>query len=394
MKKILFMITSMNIGGVEKSLLSLLSVIPKDKYDITLLVLEKKGGFLEFIPDWVKVEEATWFIDVKPIIMQPPQKTLKNYIMNKNYIKILPFVFSYMVDKYFDNRYMYYKQVFNSVPDNEQEYDVAIAYQGPTDVIDYYIANKVNAKKKISWIHFDVSKFNINKKLYERLYKNYNKLFVVSKEARDKLIKMIPSTKAKSEVHYNIVSKKFINDKANECIDTNYEYKGTIIVTVGRLSKEKGQRLAIKVLKKLIENGYDIKWHFVGDGKDRCYLENIIRQYKLEKYAFLIGEMTNPYPYMKKADIYVQTSIHEGYCLTLAEAKCLNKAIVTTNFTGAYEQIKHKHNGLISECSEESLYNNIKYLIDNEDIKNKLIDNIKEDFAKYESQNKYYCTYI
>ena len=89
MKKILFMVSSMNIGGVEKSLLSLLSEIPKNTYDITLLLLEKKGAFLEQIPDWVKVEEASWFKEIKPIIMQSPQQTIKNYIINRKYFKIL-----------------------------------------------------------------------------------------------------------------------------------------------------------------------------------------------------------------------------------------------------------------------------------------------------------------
>ncbi|MGL5749964.1 MAG: hypothetical protein ACRCXT_05520, partial [Paraclostridium sp.] len=136
MKKILFMVTSMNIGGVEKSILSLLSVIPKDKYEVTLLVLQKKGGFLEYVPSWVKVEEATWFEDIKPIIMQPPQQTIKNYIRYKQYLKVIQFIYVYMIDKYFDNRYIYYSQVFKDIPNNETEYDVAIAYQGPTDTID------------------------------------------------------------------------------------------------------------------------------------------------------------------------------------------------------------------------------------------------------------------
>ena len=181
MKKILFMVSSMNIGGVEKSLLSLLSVIPKEKYDITILVLEKKGGFLQYIPDWVKVEEATWFKEVKPIIMQPPQQTIKDYYINKRYTKIPSFLWSYFISKQFNNRYLYYKQVFKIVPINTDTYDVAIAFQGPTDTIDYYIANKVKATKKISWVHFDVSKHFINEKLYNRLYKSFDKVFVVSK---------------------------------------------------------------------------------------------------------------------------------------------------------------------------------------------------------------------
>ena len=78
-KKILFMVSSMNIGGVEKSLLSLFSVIPREKYDITILTLEKKGGFLDYIPSNIKVEEATWFKDIKPIIMESPQSTVRRY---------------------------------------------------------------------------------------------------------------------------------------------------------------------------------------------------------------------------------------------------------------------------------------------------------------------------
>ena len=80
MKKILFMISSMNIGGVEKSLLSLLSVIPKEKYEITILTLDKKGGFLEYIPNNVKLIEAEWFKYIKPIIMDSPQNIIKRYI--------------------------------------------------------------------------------------------------------------------------------------------------------------------------------------------------------------------------------------------------------------------------------------------------------------------------
>ena len=118
------MVSSMNIGGVEKSLLSLLSEIPKDKYEITLLLLEKKGGFLEQIPDWVKVEESSWFKEIKPIIMQPPQQTIKSYIKSNKYFKALSFIGCYMIDKYFDNRYLYYKNVFKDIPFNENEYDV------------------------------------------------------------------------------------------------------------------------------------------------------------------------------------------------------------------------------------------------------------------------------
>lgn len=366
MKKILFMLTSMNIGGVEKSLLSLLSCIPKDKYEITLLLLDKSGGFLDYVPDHINIEECNWFKDVKPIIMNSPYEIIKTYKNKKQYGKIFKFIYCYLIDKYFDNRYLYYKFTMRDVPINDKEYDLAISYQGPTDIIDYYIGNKVKAKKKISWLHFDVSKHSFNKKLYEKLYEDYDKVFVVSMEGRKKLIEAIPQIEPKTEVFMNIVSKDLIEDMSNEDVEFDNDFNGTKIVTVGRLSKEKGQDLAIESLRMLKEEGYNVRWYCIGDGNNRKDYEDLIKKYNLEDDFILLGAKTNPYPYIKEADIYVQTSRHEGYCLTLSEAKCLEKPIVTTDFIGAYEQIINKKNGMICRSNVDGIYKNIKSLLDNE----------------------------
>ena len=268
-KKILFMVSSMNIGGVEKSLLSLLSVIPKDKYDVTILTLEKKGGFLGYIPSHIRIEEATWFKDIKPIIMESPQSTLKRYLAKGKLFKIPSFVYSYYKSKNTGDRYIYYKNILKSIPDNEEIYDVAIAYAGPTEIIDAYIGYKVNAKKKIGWIHFDISKHNINEKLYKTLYEKFNKIFVVSNEANKKLNEIIPNTVGKSEVLLNIISKDLVCNMASEEIDFDDKFDGIKIVTVGRLSREKGQDLAINALLKLKQDGYKVRWYCVGEGNAR-----------------------------------------------------------------------------------------------------------------------------
>lgn len=376
-KKILFMVSSMNIGGVEKSLLSLLSVMPKDKYDITVLTLEKKGGFLDYIPSYIKVEEAAWFKEIKPIIMESPQRTIKKYLKENKVFKILTFIYSYYKSKNTDNRYIYYKNILKSIPENEDEYDVAIAYAGPTEIIDAYITHKVKAKKKIGWVHFDISKHKINEKLYENLYEKFDKIFTVSNEANKKLNEIIPSTVNKSEVLLNIISKELINEMAKEDINFDNEFDGVKIVTVGRLSKEKGQDLAIKALANLKKDGYKVRWYCVGEGNSREEYESLIKDNKLEEDFILLGATPNPYPYIKNSDIYVQTSRHEGYCLTLAEAKCLCKPIVTTNFTGAYEQIEHGINGLIVPLNEDYIYKNVKYIMDNKYVSYNFIEKLK-----------------
>jgi len=376
MKRVLFMISSMNIGGVEKSLLSLLSVIPKDKYDVTVLMLEKKGGFLKQLPSWIKIEEAVWFKDIKPKIMQSPKKTIKEYYENKRYIKALNFLFSYVVSEKLKDRYVFYKEIFKDIPHSKNKYDIAIAYQGPTDIIDYYVVNRVTSKKKISWVHFDVFKHQINTKLYERLYGELDNICVVYKEAQKHLIEKFPIVKSKTYVFLNIVIPDLINEMAKEKVEFDNGYKGMKIVTVGRLSKEKGQDLAIKVLSMLRKDGYEVRWYCIGEGENREYYETLIRKYNLKKDFVLLGSTQNPYPYVYKSDIYVQTSRHEGYCLTLAEAKCLKKPIITTNFTGAYEQIKDGYNGFVVEWNEEDLYNQIKYLLDQKIIRKKIATNL------------------
>jgi glycosyltransferase involved in cell wall biosynthesis len=373
MKKVLFMLSSMNIGGVEKSLLSLLSVIPKEKYDITLLLLEKKGGFMELLPEGVKVEEASWYQNLKPLIMQPPQKTLKNYLINKQFSKIISFVLSYIFsEKLFKNRYIFYNNVFKNIPSHEKEFDIAISYQGPTDIIDYYIANRVCAQKKISWVHFDVSKHNINVRFFEKIYRKFDKIFIVSEGAKKRLIEQIPTVVEKTEVFRNIISKKLINELSKKHKDFDENYKGIKIVTVGRLSREKGQDIAIKVLSRFLKNGYEIKWYCIGEGNQRREYENLIKEYGVEDNFILMGSTSNPYPFIAKTDIYVQTSRHEGYCLTLAEAKCLHKPIITTDFIGAFEQITDNFNGLIVGANEEELYEKIKFLIENPKQRDKL----------------------
>ncbi|MCA1061476.1 glycosyltransferase [Rossellomorea aquimaris] len=375
MQKILFMIGMMNVGGVEKSLLSLISTIPREKYEVTILLLEKRGELLKEIPHWVKVKEANWFEEIRPIILQSPYKTISNYFYNKQIFEIPRFALIQKISNKTNNRYFYYQSILRNVPELPESYDIAIAYQGPHDIIDFYIANKVTAKVKTSWVHFDVSKFKVNIKFYSKIYQKFDKIFVVSDEAHKKILQLIPNLEGKTEVFYNIFSKKTVNylSKKSNCFDD--DYKGLRIVTVGRLSKEKGLDIAINLLCRLRTDGYEVKWYCVGEGNHRAELERIINKKNMQNNFILLGSKINPYPYIRESDIYVQTSRHEGYCLTLAEAKCLNKPIVTTNFIGAYDQIVHGVNGYI-ECNEDDLYHRIKYLLDDPNKRLELIKNL------------------
>ncbi|MFC4620015.1 glycosyltransferase [Camelliibacillus cellulosilyticus] len=146
-------------------------------------------------------------------------------------------------------------------------------------------------------------------------------------------------------------------------------FDGLRILTIGRLSHEKGQDLAITVCKRLVNDGYDIRWYCVGEGPSRNVYERLIEENHIQDHFVLLGSDPNPYAYLRQCDIYVQPSRYEGFCLTLAEALCLNKPIVTTNFTGAAEQVRHGVTGLIVNIDIHDIYNAIVTLIENRDVR-------------------------
>ena len=241
----------------------------------------------------------------------------------------------------------------------EGVFDVAHAYAGPVSMLDYYICEKIKAKKKYGWIHFDITKFGIDKRMTRRLYKNYEKIFVVSETAKEKFDGMFPEFAYKTEVRYNVVPREQILLQA-ELADTFVDdFDGKRILTVGRLSKEKGQDVTIEVLKSLVDKGYDVKWYYVGEGKLRSECEQKAKDLGVSERAMFLGLQTNPYGYMRDCDVYVQPSRHEGYCITLAEARCFTAPIVSTNFTGAEEQLKSYPRSVVTGMNAEDIANGI-----------------------------------
>jgi glycosyltransferase involved in cell wall biosynthesis len=376
-KKILFMAINMNVGGTEKALLNMLLEIPKEKYDITLLLLEKYGALLNDVPSHVKIKWLSEYTQIKPILNEPLFYTVVRYIKKGNLAEAIIMTILYLVSKVSKTQLSLLRYLTRSIPLQKTTYDVAIAYAGPMDFISFFIVNKVKAKKKIQWIHFDITKIGFNTRFASKTYKNFNKIFVVSKEGKNKLLNELPLLLGKIETFSNIFSKDSILKIAAEGGGFEDEFKGTRILTVGRLSKEKGQDLAIKVQARLKREGNKIRWYCIGDGIAKEEYQELIKEYDLETEFILLGSKANPYPFMKQCDLYVQPSRHEGYCITLAEARCFANPIVATNFTGAKEQIINEHTGMIVDFDEEKMYQAIKRLLDDSIINNKIRQNLR-----------------
>lgn len=381
MKKILFMCINMNIGGTEKALLTMLNEMDRRKYDITLFMLEEHGGFLNQIPDGIKVMYLKEYKTLKKFINDPPQLVAKELIKNRKIIKGLSVLFVYIISKLMKDISIYYKYILSNVDTLNEEYDIAIAYAGPMDFISYFVINKIKSKKRVQWIHFDISKIGFNVNFAKKIYDKFDKVFVVSNEGKDKLINFLPSLKDKTEVFFNIISCKMIEKMSYEGEGFSDDFDGTRILTVGRLSKEKGQDLIIPVLKKLKENGYKVRWYCIGDGPAKKEYEKLVDKLNIKDDFIFLGSKLNPYTYMKECNIYVQPSKHEGYCITLGEARCFNNPIVTTNFTGANEQIVNENTGLVCEINEEEIYKAIKKLLDDKKLYKNIKDNLNNEIV-------------
>lgn len=376
MIKILFMCINMNVGGTEKALITMLNELDSSKYDVTLLMLEEYGQFLNEIPRYIKVKYVKEYKEIKPFINEPPQVLVKNLINNKKYIKGFNTLFMYSISKISKDISHYYRYLLKNTSEIEEQYDLAVAYAGPMDFITYFILNKIKANKRVQWIHFDITKIGFNKKFAEKNYKKFDKIFVVSEEGKNKLCELIPSIKYKTEVFKNIISSKIVNSMASNSIGFDDKFEGIRILTVGRLSFEKGQDIILPVLIKLNEDEYNVKWYCIGNGALKADIERDIEKHNINDKYIILGTTTNPYPFMKECDIYVQTSRHEGYCITLAEARCFNNPIVTTNFTGASEQIKNYKTGLIVNFDVDEIYAAIKELLDNNSLKEEIKSNL------------------
>jgi glycosyltransferase involved in cell wall biosynthesis len=366
---VLFMLINMNIGGTEKALLNMISEMPRDKFDITILMLEHYGGFLESIPKDIKVEYIEEYNQIKEMINMPIHTTAFNFFKKGSLIKSLILFTIFLISLITKEKIVYYRYVLKKIPVNTKVYDIAVAYAGPMDFISFFIIEKIKANKKYQWIHFDVEKIGFNINFANKLYHKFDKIFVVSEEGRVKLVNILPDLKDKIDSFTNIVSEELVIKMAQSGDGFKDNFSGVRILTVGRLSEEKGQELAIKVTSRLKREGFTVRWYCIGEGKAREKYKELIKYYGLEEDFLLLGSKMNPYTYMKQCDLYVQSSRHEGFCITLAEAKCFENPIICTNFTGASHQIENLVNGLIVNYNEQQMFEAIKWLLTDKDLK-------------------------
>ena len=362
MKKIAIFVQWLLCAGVEKALLNLSEELVNSGNDVTIYVIQKKGEFINDIPKGVKLKVIPMDEKIRENIPVGGTKiTVRNCLAEKKYIKAIKF----LVKRKLNNTPFAELEIQKEKISNlKEKYDIAVNFHLHSPFLVWYFSEKVIADKKYTWIHndFETTGYKINE-LKEYLT-DIDRFFTVSQKIKNEFVSIFPEYKNKTEFALNIVNDREIKLKANEFYPKEFENcKSIKLLTVGRLEEQKGYDIAIEVCMKLKEEGLQFDWFVLGEGTLRKQLESEIEKKKIDNCFHLLGVKTNPYPYFKNADIYVQTSKHEGYVTTVTEAKILNKPIVCTDVSGAREQLIDNINGSIAEINAISVYNKLKELI-------------------------------
>jgi glycosyltransferase involved in cell wall biosynthesis len=377
-KKILFVIPSLDAGGAEKSLINLLHAIDYSLFEVDLLVFHDKGIFLNSIPKNVKLISIYGdFLDFsEPILISVSE--LFNQRKYKLLVHRILFALTNKTEKNPSKaEQLSWKHISKSIPNLTKNYDAAIGALEKSSI--YYISEKVNSKIKIGWIHTNYSNSGMQKGFDLPFFEKLNYLVTISNECATDLNLNFPNLKDKIKVIYNIVSTTLITELSNEIlIDPKFINSGLTILTIARLSKEKGIDLALESALLLVNKGLVFKWYIIGDGIERQYLEKKIIEYQLEDYFILLGLRANPYPYLKQSFLYVQPSRYEGKSIAIDEAKILQKPIITTNYPTAKDQISDGVDGIICEINPIEIAQQILYLKENKNLMEKLTLNLKE----------------
>lgn len=390
-KRLVFVMESMGSGGGERSLLTLLQLMDYEKYDVDLLLFNQSGLFMDMIPPQVNLID---FDESYKAFSAPLSQSVKSYILKaKPFSALNRILYSRAVNSkngsslYRDQlAWKYMKKAFK---ENLTGYDAAIGYlEGKPN---FFVADCVDAKIKIGYVHNDYRKLQMNEKLDKAFFKKLDYIVSVSDECCNVLKEVFPEFAERVKKVENITSPSTLVKMGEAQAE---EYKNTnkkILLTVGRLSKQKGYDIAVDAAEILDKNGVDFKWFAIGKGELKEEIQAKIKEKKLEDKFILLGERANPYPYINGCDVYVQSSYFEGKSIAIDEAKCFAKPIVATKFTTVLDQLTDGKTALLAEIDAKSVAEKITALLSDEQLCRTLSENLKnEKVGNEEEIEKFY----
>lgn len=354
-KKILIRIGSLRHGGAEKVLVTFLKNLPKDKYEIDLLLNLYSGKYLSEVPDWIHVLHLNKGEMITTNRIQDiPQKAYR--VMYQKFLKLFP------------------KLLYQIILKNKK-YDIEFAaIHGFRDEI---LNSPLRNSKKIVWIHNDLRKTEFHDYTDDEIRKffGFDKIMVISEQIQQDFEHMAQNEYQKSKVVriYNPLDTQEILSKADfQAVEYSFHPEVPVFVSIGTVFPQKGYDRLLKVHKRLIDEGFQHRLLILGDGYDFENIKKMKSDLGLDETATLLGFTENPYPYLKAASYFVLSSRYEGFPTVLFEALTLKKKIIATEVSGVNEMLLNGQLGLIVENSTEGIYQGMRKALSN-----------PQDFEKY-----------
>jgi glycosyltransferase involved in cell wall biosynthesis len=365
--RVLVISADLEVGGIERSLLGLLGTFDYDRYDVDLMLWRHSGPFLRFLPTGPRLlpQIAEYSTFQRPIV----------HILREGHARIALARLRAKLGFHFAGQQRYlpeaghlifqrsWRYALKSLPKIPGEYTLALSFVGP----HYTATDKVNARLKLGWIHTDYRMMPIDGDFERAVWNKLDYVAAVSDECRVSFLERFPHLSNKTIVIENILSPELVRRQAGE-FDARSEMPPaqgvTRLLSVGRFSHAKGIDQAVLVCRKLVDQGYNIRWYAIGYGPDEAMIRRLIIEQRLEDRFVILGMRINPYPYVRTCELFVQPSRYEGKAVTVREAQILGKPILMTRFPTAASQIEEGVDGHICDLGVDGIVAGVRRLID------------------------------
>lgn len=391
-KKIFIFSHAMEIGGAERALLGLLNSIDYSKYEVDLFLLKHSGELMPLIPKQVNLlpEISQYGAIMKPMVLALKEGQIK-VVLGRfcGKLKAKLYDIKHALNRSTVAIEYSHKYTAKYLPKvNNEHYDIAISFLTP----HYIVFKKVNADKKIAWIHTDYSIIELDVKSELAMWSKFDNIVSISDDVTRAFLSTFPSLENKIVKIENILSKDFIEEQA-DLFNVKNEMTGDSIklLSIGRFCEAKNFDNVPEIASIIKSKNVDFKWYIIGYGADENLIKSKIAQYSMEDTVIILGKKENPYPYIKACDIYIQPSRYEGKCVAVREAQLLNKPVVITNYASSKSQLQDGFDGVIVPMDNQGCADGIVKVIDDKDLQNQLIENTKKtDYSNSKEIEKLY----
>lgn len=337
MKKLLFLINTLNVGGAEKVLVNTVSSLDPKKYRITVQTVLDSGENKQDLP---------------------PDVRYKTMIRTKNLF--LCKLLSKLLLEFLGPGFVYRFYV-----KDDYDYEIAFLEGQPTRILS---RSDNRLAKKYAWVHTDLNVYPNSAYCYgsekgeEAAYRRYDRVFCVSETVRNEFLKKYPIGEDCVDVVYNILDDRAVCEAAKEAGALPAGPK-PVLISVGRLVPQKGYERLLRVHLRLVREGLRHSLVIIGDGEQRDALAGFVRQNGLDDTVSFLGYQSNPYQYINKADLFVCSSYAEGFSTVVSEAVLCGTPVLSTEVAGAREPVENPRCSIIIENSEEALYKGLRSLL-------------------------------